>query len=70
MPKLKTKKSVAKRIKIKGSGRIVRGQAGVRHNTGKKRPKRKRNLHGTKTLDRGNETMVKISMPHGRSKRR
>jgi large subunit ribosomal protein L35 len=44
MPKMKTNKSVAKRIKVTGSGKLMRRKAGMGHLLSGKRPKRKRRL--------------------------
>ena len=44
MPKMKTKKSAAKRFKKTGSGKIVHHHSGHRHLATKKSPKRKRHL--------------------------
>ena len=44
MPKMKTKKSAAKRFKVTGSGKVVYNKSGNRHLSTKKSPKRKRNL--------------------------
>ncbi len=44
MPKLKTKRSAAKRFKITGSGKIMRRKAYKSHILTKKSRKRKRNL--------------------------
>ena len=44
MPKMKTKKSAAKRFRKTGSGKIVHHQGGHRHLATKKSPKRKRHL--------------------------
>ncbi len=44
MPKMKTKKSAAKRFKKTGSGKIVHHQGGHRHLATKKTTKRKRQL--------------------------
>lgn len=40
----KTKKSVAKRIKVTGSGKLMRRKAGLRHLASSKSSKRKRKL--------------------------
>jgi len=51
MPKMKTKKSATKRMKLSKTGKIVRSQGGHAHlNNGKKRC-RKNNLGGTTTVD-------------------
>ena len=44
MPKLKTHKGTAKRIKITGSGKITRGRAYGNHILAKKSKARKRNM--------------------------
>ena len=44
MPKMKTRRSVAKRFKTTGKGKIKRGHAFRSHILEKKSPKRKRNL--------------------------
>ena len=50
MPKMKTKKSAAKRFKITGTGKITYNQCGNRHLSTKKNSKRKRHLRQDKTL--------------------
>jgi large subunit ribosomal protein L35 len=49
MPKLKTNRSAAKRLRVTGSGKIRRNKAGRRHILTSKEKKRKRNL-GKPTL--------------------
>ena len=44
MPKMKTKKSAAKRFRVRPGGTVKRGQAFKRHILTKKTSKRKRNL--------------------------
>jgi large subunit ribosomal protein L35 len=44
MPKMKTHKATVKRLKVTGSGKIVRRRAGAAHLLSKKSSKRKR-LH-------------------------
>ncbi len=44
MPKMKTKKAVASRFKVTGSGKLKRGRPGLRHILTKKTSKRKRQL--------------------------
>ena len=44
MPKLKTHKGTAKRIKITGSGKLARGRAYQNHILAKKSKARKRNM--------------------------
>ena len=50
MPKMKTKKSAAKRFKKTGTGKLVYNQCGNRHLSTKKSSKRKRQLRKSKTL--------------------
>ncbi len=52
MPKMKTKKSAAKRFKKTGSGKIVHHQSGHRHLSTKKSPKRKRRLRKETSLSK------------------
>ena len=52
MPKMKTKKSAAKRFKKTGSGKIVRHHSGHRHLSTKKSPKRKRRLRKETSLSK------------------
>jgi large subunit ribosomal protein L35 len=49
MPKIKTRKSVAKRVKVTGSGKIRRMKqfSGCKHIREKKSPKRTRNIRKT-----------------------
>ncbi|MCF7918605.1 MAG: 50S ribosomal protein L35 [Candidatus Cloacimonetes bacterium] len=44
MPKLKTRRAVAKRFKLTGNGKLKRSHACAGHIFTKKSPKRKRNL--------------------------
>ena len=50
MPKMKTKKSAAKRFKKTGTGKLVYNQCGNRHLSTKKSSKRKSQLRKSKTL--------------------
>lgn len=44
MPKIKTRRSAAKRFEVTGSGKVKRAKAYKSHILEKKSPKRKRNL--------------------------
>ena len=44
MPKMKTHRGTAKRFRVTGSGKIMRGKAYKSHILSKKSPKRKRNF--------------------------
>ena len=58
MPKMKTKKSAAKRMKMSATGKVLRTQGGKSHLNGYKPRTRKRNLRGETVLD---ESMVKTA---------
>jgi len=49
MPKMKTRRSAAKRFKLTGSGKVKRNKAYFAHILTKKSSKRKRNLGQTGT---------------------
>jgi large subunit ribosomal protein L35 len=65
MPKMKTKKSAAKRFKIRASGSIKRGQAFKRHILTKKTTKSKRHLRGPVTLHAADDKSVRRMLPNG-----
>jgi len=44
MPKMKTHKATAKRLKVSGSGKLMHKQSGIGHILSKKSKKRKRKL--------------------------
>ena len=52
MPKMKTKKSAAKRFRVRPGGTVKRGQAFKRHILTKKTTKNKRHLRGATTCTR------------------
>ncbi len=64
MPKMKTKKSAAKRFQIRASGSIKRGQANKRHILTKKTTKTKRQLRGAVNLHPSDELSVRRMMPY------
>ena len=51
MPKMKTRKAVAARFKVTGTGQLKRQRPGKRHILTKKTPKRKRQLRRPTTVD-------------------
>jgi large subunit ribosomal protein L35 len=59
----KTKKAVAKRFKITGTGKVLRGHAGRRHLLASKSAKRKRQLAKSAVLDRTDEARIKENLP-------
>ena len=54
MPKMKTNKTVAKRFRKTGSGKLMHAKRNKRHILTKKTPKRKRQLRGQAVLDNTN----------------
>jgi len=64
MPKLKTKKSAAKRFRVRASGSIKRGQAMKRHILTKKTTKNKRHLRGAVNLHSADEFSVRRMLPY------
>jgi len=65
MPKLKTKKSIAKRFKITGTGKVMHYGAGGSHLLSKKTRKRKRRIKKVHELkNKGDVKAVKRLLPY------
>ena len=64
MPKIKTKKSAAKRFKISGKGKVIRYMAYRRHLLTKKTSKRKRGMRGSCVVDKSNQQDFKRLIPN------
>jgi len=64
MPKIKTKKSAAKRFKVTGTGKLKRNKAYKSHILTKKSPKRKRNLRKSTITDVTNVKNMKKILPY------
>ena len=62
MPKMKTKKSVAKRFSVTGTGKIKRARDGKNHILTKKTRKRKRNLKKAAIVSKSYERNIKAMM--------
>jgi len=60
----KTKKSIAKRFKITGTGKIMRRTPGRRHLLGKKTTKQKRQSRRDKQVSPGHARNIRMAMPH------
>jgi large subunit ribosomal protein L35 len=60
MPKMKTNSGAKKRFRLTGSGKIKRKHAYKSHILTKKSTKRKRNLTQWTTIDKTNESNVKL----------
>jgi large subunit ribosomal protein L35 len=64
MPKMKTKKSAAKRFRVRAGGSIKRGQAFKRHILTKKTTKNKRHLRGAVQVHESDVQSVRAMMPY------
>ncbi len=64
MPKLKSKKSVSKRVKVTKTGKVKFAKANRRHILTSKAHKRKRQLRGGAILTKADEARVKIMLPY------
>lgn len=64
MPKMKTKKSAAKRFRIRASGSVKRSQAFKRHILTKKTTKNKRQLRGIATVHASDMVSVRAMLPY------
>jgi large subunit ribosomal protein L35 len=64
MAKMKTKKSAAKRFRIRPGGSIKRGQAFKRHILTKKTTKNKRHLRGAVQVHEADTVSIRAMMPY------
>lgn len=64
MPKLKSKKSAAKRFTVRPGGSIKRGQAFKRHLLTKKKTKNKRHLRGPVAIHASDQASVRRMLPY------
>lgn len=64
MPKLKTHRGLAKRVKVTATGKIKRSRAFKSHLLSSKTPKRKRNLSHTVVAHSANEKNMKKLVPY------
>lgn len=64
MPKLKTKRSAAKRFRPTGSGKIFRRKAFKNHLLEHKTTKRKRRITGLTLVNEREEKAVRTMMPY------
>jgi len=63
MPKMKTKKSAAKRFRVRPGGTVKRGQAFKRHILTKKTTKNKRHLRGAVNVHASNMGSIAKMLP-------
>ena len=64
MPKMKTKSGAKKRMRVRGSGSVKRGQATKRHILTKRTTKNKRQLRGTAGIHATNMDSVTAMLPY------
>jgi large subunit ribosomal protein L35 len=60
MPKMKTKKALAKRVKVTGSGKLKRSHAYVSHFAANKSHKQKRNLRKSTLVSGSDFKRIKL----------
>ncbi len=65
MPKMKTRRSAAKRYKITANGKIKYKKQGLRHILTKKGAKRKRNLRKAGILSPAEQKRAHVLLPYG-----
>ena len=65
MPKMKTRKSVAKRVKRTSTGKFLRKCAGKRHLNSTKNAKRKRRLGKDAPVDVASRHTMRATLPYG-----
>ena len=64
MPKMKSKKSAAKRFKVRPGGSIKRGQAFKRHSLTKKSTQTKRKVRGTTNVHDSDKRTIRAMLPY------
>jgi large subunit ribosomal protein L35 len=64
MPKMKTKRGAAKRLRKTGSGRLKRAGGWKQHKLEKKSPKRRRRLRRSALVSSADEQRLKVLLPY------
>ena len=64
MPKMKTKRGAAKRLKKTASGRLKRAGGWKQHKLEGKEPKRRRRLRKSKLISKADESRLKVLVPY------
>jgi large subunit ribosomal protein L35 len=64
MPKMKTKRAAAKRLKATGTGKLKRRRGWKRHMLEGKEPKRRRRLRKAGMIAKVDEPRLKILVPY------
>lgn len=63
--KMKTNRGAAKRLKVSGSGKVLRYRAFASHLMSKKSRKRKRSLRKPDTISQADRRMIRTYLPYG-----
>lgn len=64
MPKMKTKRGAAKRLKKTASGKLKRAGAWKQHHLQVKPPRRRRRLRKSKLVAKADERRLKVLVPY------
>lgn len=64
MPKMKTKRAAAKRLKKTGSGKLQRRSGWKSHLLEAKQPKRRRRLRKAKLIHKADEPRLRVLVPY------
>lgn len=64
MPKMKTKRSAAKRLKKTASGKLRRAGGWKQHKLEKKHPKRRRHLRASKLIAKADARRLRVLVPY------
>jgi large subunit ribosomal protein L35 len=64
VPKIRTRKTAAKRFEVTASGKILKGHTGTGHLMMKKSPSRKRRLGMKCTVTSGEKKNVRVMCPY------
>jgi large subunit ribosomal protein L35 len=64
MPKMKTKRAAAKRLKATGTGKLMRQRGWKRHKLEGKNPKRKRRLRKAVLVSKADQSRLKVLVPY------
>jgi large subunit ribosomal protein L35 len=64
MPKMKTKRAAAKRLKATGTGKLKRQRGWKRHKLEAKNPKRKRRLGKAVLVAKADQPRLKVLVPY------
>lgn len=66
MPKMKTHRGTAKRVKVTGTGKFIVKHSGKSHILTKKTRKRKNNLKKDFVISEGSARKIRVLLPTGR----